>query len=85
MQSPEVKFEDKIKRQIKLINYVNKMKNVALDTFKEYIDTNNPNKSITFVGTLFEISIVCEHGKIININGAEKLVYSNKDHQKLKR
>lgn len=34
MQSPEVKFEDKIKRQIKLINYVNKMKNVALDTFK---------------------------------------------------
>jgi hypothetical protein len=68
IESQEIKFEERIKKQIKLINYVNKMKDIALDTFREYIDLNHPTKSIKFNGTLFEINIVCARGKMININ-----------------
>lgn len=45
------------------------MKNAALDVFKEYVDSNHPTKCVSFVSTLFEVEIVCSHGKIINING----------------
>lgn len=38
IQNSQVKFEERIKRQIKLINYVKKMKDIALETFKDYID-----------------------------------------------
>jgi hypothetical protein len=34
---------------------------------------------------MFTIEIVCEAGKILNIDGQERLIYSNKNHQRLKQ
>lgn len=70
------------------------MRIVAEETIKEYIDEtiannannfNQTNQSISFQSTLFYIKLACSSGKIVNINGKEKLVYSNIDHQNLKR
>jgi hypothetical protein len=49
------------------MNYVHKMKLIAEDTVKEYIDSNQPQVSTVIQGSLFEVHIVCSRGKIINI------------------
>jgi hypothetical protein len=85
VENTDIKFEERVKKQVKLINYVNKMKDIALDTFREYIDSNNPTKSTCFTSTVFEVSINCTRGKIMNMKGKAKLVYVNQEHQKLKR
>jgi hypothetical protein len=34
MQNSEIKFDERIKKEIKLINYVNRMKSIAYDLFQ---------------------------------------------------
>lgn len=48
-------------------------------------EVKNKNQCYAFQSTLFYIKIAYSSGKIVNINGKEKLVYSNKEHQNLKR
>lgn len=78
MSSQKVKFEGQIKREIKMINYIEKMRGIAEDTIKEYIDetifqmneeTKNKNQCYAFQSTLFYIKIAYSSGKIVNIHG----------------
>ena len=53
LHCPELTFEEKIKRQLRMINYISKMKSIAVETLKDYIDSERPKKCCNFRGTLF--------------------------------
>ena len=44
-----------------------------------------PTENKAFQKNGFFVEIVCSPGKVVNIQNEDKLVYSNKNHQSLKR
>ena len=68
-----------------MLKYVNFIKNQIVKIAREYIDKNHPTECISFEKGFLSFDLACAPGKVMNIGGEKKLIYSNKVHENLKR